>query len=111
MRLAVLRSGRNFHFEACQDLIEFSENLSDFSEHEIFDLFMIFQYLCVKERHRQHIDRNSIHWWDTRLELIQREGNLKHLESLKSQIGLNSFRDQHNFARNMLDHFWRVDDL
>lgn len=107
MRLAVLRTGRSIKYEANQSLREFAQFVESLSDSEQFDLFLIYQYLCLRLRREENVNNVRLLWWEQRfLALINLCSESLILDS-KASLGLHSLAEQKGFAHQMLDNFWR----
>ena len=111
MRIAKTRSGRIIPYNPQEKLDEFNVFLDSLSNEDIFDLYLILQYICIKIRKERRRDRESYQWWVERFYTAELRCSEQTKESLKTRLGLYSFDEQLKFAHQMIDNFWRIDSF
>ena len=111
MHTANTRSGKIIPYNPQENLDEFNDFLDSLSNEDIFDIYLIFQYICIKFRKEGRKDRNSYQWWIERFYKADQKCSEHTEESLKTRLGLYSFDEQLKFAHHMIDNFWRKDSF
>ena len=110
MRVAKFRSGLELTYNAEQSIADFRVFVTSLDVNDPFDLYMIYQYLCI--RHEKTLEKSdSYEWWLSRFYAIDSHSFSKNLSQLKSDLGLHSLKDQLYFAHHMIDNFWRIDSF
>lgn len=105
MRIAVLRSGRELKYEGSFSLEEFRDSISDYSDEELFDAYMVLLYICLTIRREQ--SNRDFNWWRWRSISVEEKLGHDKIEQLKTTEGLHSLKEQKVFAHHMIDEFWR----